>query len=109
MQKTQKNKLWLSLLLIVLAVISIPAIHLFKTKINEQQGIEHIPIGYRDDASHLNLTKVHKIVDVESTPEAIQQQLKTLLKYASEHHLKVSIAGAKHSMGGIRFTLMVLH
>ncbi|MDO6645650.1 FAD-binding oxidoreductase [Acinetobacter guillouiae] len=100
MQKIQKNKLWLSLFLILLAVISIPAIHLFKTKINEQQGIEHIPIGYRDDASHLNLTKVHKIVDVESTPEAIQQQLKTLLKYAAEHHLKVSIAGAKHSMGG---------
>lgn len=61
MQKIQKNKLWLSLLLILLAVISIPAIHLFKTKINEQQGIEHIPTGYRDDASHLNWQKCIKL------------------------------------------------
>ena len=100
MQKHHKQSLWLSIFLILIAVISIPAIHLIRTKINEHQNIEQLPIGYRDDASHLNLTKVHKIIDVETTPEAIQEQLKTLLKYAGENHLKVSIAGAKHSMGG---------
>lgn len=100
MQKQYRNKLWISLLLILIAVISIPSMHLIKTKMNEHQAMEHIPTGYRDDASHLNLTKVHGVVDVETSPQAIQSQLKTLLRYANERHLKISIAGAKHSMGG---------
>ncbi|NNP72340.1 FAD-binding protein [Acinetobacter defluvii] len=100
MQKHHKNTLWLSLLLLVLAVISIPALHLLKTKLNEHPKIEQMPSGYRDDVSQLNKTKVHKIVDVAEDPVAMQNQLKEILIYAKQHHLKVSISGAKHSMGG---------
>lgn len=100
MQKHHKTSLWLSIFLILFAVVSIPAIHLIRTKINEHQNIEQLPTGYRDDASHLNKTKVAKIVDVETEPQAMQKQLKELLVYAQQNHLKVSISGAKHSMGG---------
>lgn len=100
MQKHHKTSLWLSIFLILFAVVSIPAIHIIRTKINEHQTIESLPSGYRDDASHLNKTKVAKIVDVETEPQAMQKQLKELLVYAQQNHLKVSISGAKHSMGG---------
>jgi len=100
MQKHHRNSLWLSIFLIFIAVISIPAIHLIRTKINEHQNIEQLPTGYRDDASHLNKTKVSKIVDIETDPQAIQKQLQALLHYAQKNHLKISISGAKHSMGG---------
>ncbi|MEF4136242.1 FAD-binding protein, partial [Escherichia coli] len=40
------------------------------------------------------------IVDIENDPQAMQKQLQELLIYAQENHLKVSLSGAKHSMGG---------
>ena len=99
--KMIRKNLYLILFLIVTVLIAIPVIHLIKTKLSEKpnQGLQ-ISKDYRDDASQLNLTKVHKIVEVEREPKAIQQQLKQLLQYAKKHHLKVSISGAKHSMGG---------
>ncbi len=100
MKKKYKNKFLLSIFLIIFAVISIPAIHLIKTKMNEPSDAENIPSGYRNDASHLNFTRVLKVVNAESNPDKMQKQLKELLAYARENHLKVSIAGAKHSMGG---------
>lgn len=100
MKKHYKNTFWLSLLLLVIAVVSIPVLHLLRTKLNEHPKIEQLPSGYRDDVSQLNRTKVNKIVDVADDPIAMQKQLKEMLIYAKQHHLKVSISGAKHSMGG---------
>lgn len=100
MYKHYRKSLWLSILLILIAMISIPTIHLIRTKLNEHQNNEKLPAGYRDDASHLNKTKVVKMVDVEKDPQAMQKQLQELLRYAQKNHLKVSISGAKHSMGG---------
>lgn len=100
MLKLDKNKILLSIVLIILAVVLIPTIHLFRTKYSEHQKISETPSGYRNDVSELNLTKVNKIIDVEHDPQAMQKQLKILLSYAEKHHLKVAISGAKHSMGG---------
>lgn len=100
MLKNNKKKIYLSIVLIAIAMVSIPFIHLVKTKFNEHQVVSQISQDYRDDASQLNLTKVYKIIEVEKEPQAIQKQLQHLLRYAKKHHLKVSISGAKHSMGG---------
>ena len=100
MLKNNKKKIYLSIVLIAIAMVSIPFIHLFKTKFNEHQVVSQISQDYRDDASQLNLTKVYKIIEAEKEPKAIQKQLQELLQYAKQHHLKVSISGAKHSMGG---------
>lgn len=48
-----------------------------------------------DDASRLNLTSVGKIVTVHS-----DQDVRSALAEAQTSHLKVSIAGRRHSMGG---------
>ena len=48
MQKQYRNKLWISLLLILIAVISIPSIHLIKTKMNEHQRASYFGHVFQD-------------------------------------------------------------
>lgn len=57
-------------------------------------------MGYTNDASQLNLTKVDTIIQVPNDKKEIESQLKYILKYAKENNLKIAIAGARHSMGG---------
>ena len=57
-------------------------------------------MGYVNDASQLNLTKIDTIIQVPNDKKGIVIQLKNVLKYAKENNLKISIAGARHSMGG---------
>ncbi|KMQ64359.1 FAD-binding protein [Chryseobacterium angstadtii] len=84
----------------VLLFISIPVFHVFKTKWNESDLKTEIPKGYTNDASQLNLTKIDTLIKVPSSKQEIESQLRQILHYAKEKNLKVSIAGAQHSMGG---------
>lgn len=84
----------------VLIFLAIPTFHILKTKWAEK-GVEiETPKGFANDASQLNLTKVDTIIQVPNNKGEIEIQLKKVLKYAKENNLKISIAGAKHSMGG---------
>lgn len=69
-------------------------------KWNENKSRNEIPKGFTNDASQLNLTKVDSIIKVPSEKAEIESQLKEILQYASTKNLKISIAGAQHSMGG---------
>lgn len=84
----------------VLIFIAIPVIHVFKTKWSESGIKNEIPKGYTNDASQLNLTKIDTLIKVPASKTEIENQLRQILKYAKEKHLKISIAGAQHSMGG---------
>jgi FAD/FMN-containing dehydrogenase len=59
--------------------------------------------GTINDASCLNRTSVHGIVDVRT-----EDDIREALMYAREHGLKVSIAGVRHSMGGQAFAVGAL-
>ncbi|MER2999239.1 FAD-binding oxidoreductase [Pontibacter populi] len=96
----QKKYFWLSGILIALIFISIPFIHVLNTKWNESEHNITISTGYTNDASQLNLTKVDTIIKVPTQKADIENQLRQVLKYAHENDLKISIAGAQHSMGG---------
>lgn len=96
----KKKYLWISIVIAVLIFFSIPFIHILKTKWNEDDTNTEIPKGYTNDASQLNLTKIDSLINVPSNKDEIEAQLKNILKYASNHNLKISVAGAKHSMGG---------
>lgn len=98
--RTIRKNLILIIFLIASSFIAIPIIHLIKAKISEPNQDFKVNQNYRDDASKLNLTKVHTIVAVEQEHTARQKQLRQLLKYANRHNFKVSISGAQHSMGG---------
>src|SRR5262249_681035 len=56
--------------------------------------------GFADDASRLNLAPVVDVVDVGPDMEAAERQLREVLARAREQGLRVSIAGARHTMGG---------
>jgi len=96
----KKKYLWIIGVLGVVLFISIPIIHILKTKLDETDHKKEIPHGYTNDASQLNLTKVDTIIEVPNDKIGIQNQIKNILEYAKENKLKISIAGAQHSMGG---------
>ncbi|HZU43376.1 MAG TPA: FAD-binding oxidoreductase [Terriglobales bacterium] len=53
-----------------------------------------------DDVSHLNATEIRDSWDIPSDEANAQTALRELLKKAAASGLRVSVAGARHSMGG---------
>lgn len=96
----KKKHLWIIGFLAIIIFLLIPTFHILKTKWNEKDVSIEIPKGFTNDASQLNLTKIDTIIQVPNNKNEIEIQLKNVLKYAKENNLKISIAGAKHSMGG---------
>lgn len=88
----------LFLLLFILAVH--PIFYLIKTAWNDRNEIIPTAPGKINDASRLDETHVAKIWEIPTAREAAEKQLAELLQFARTNHLKVSIAGARHSMGG---------
>lgn len=91
-------------LVALLVFLAIPSIHLIRTKLQETDAKPTLSKGFTDDESHLNRTPIDTLVEVPNTPKAIVEQLRAVLHYAREKQLKVSIAGARHSMGGHTMT-----
>src|SRR5216683_6657897 len=59
--------------------------------------------GTINDASAVNRMPIYGIVSVTT-----EEEIKKTLQYAKQHNLKISIAGARHSMGGQTFAKDVL-
>ncbi len=59
--------------------------------------------GTINDASCLNRTSVHGVVDIRD-----EQDVANALAYARQNGLKVSVAGVRHSMGGHAFATAAL-
>jgi len=53
-----------------------------------------------DDISRMNATAIHQLWDVPGNESAARTGLRDLLEEAKANRLHVSIAGARHSMGG---------
>jgi FAD/FMN-containing dehydrogenase len=85
---------------IPLAIVARPAWHLWRTTRLDVDYLEKLPAGYIDDASRMNLTAVHEVRRVPANPIEAERQLAAWLREASDNGWKVSIAGARHSMGG---------
>ena len=77
-----------------------PAVHLACTAWRDH-GEEPAPApGTRDDASHMDATVVGRVVAVPADDEAALAAIRAALAEARASGLVVSIAGARHSMGG---------
>jgi FAD/FMN-containing dehydrogenase len=81
-------------------ILGRPAWHLWNVVQRDHGALPEIPSGFTNDASRLNLTKVHRVWDIPHEVEQAEQQLAELLAVARREGLPVSIAGARHSMGG---------
>ncbi|MES1180893.1 MAG: FAD-binding oxidoreductase, partial [Verrucomicrobiota bacterium] len=101
-RKIWKRIAWASALLVLLFLIvaAHPAFHILKTIWHDRNETVPSPPGTVNDASHLDQTTVSKIWPVPNDPALAETQLAGLLQFARTNHLKVSIAGARHSMGG---------
>lgn len=100
----KKKHVIILMFLVMIALISIPTIHFFKTKFKETD-FESIELkGYINDESHLNSTKIDSIIQVPNDKEELKIQLREIINYAQKKHLQLSISGARHSMGGHTMT-----
>ncbi len=87
--------------LAVLSALSArPLIHVISTAWRDIDGVEPVPAGFADDVSRLNRTPIAEVIPVAAETAAAERQLAALLQRARDEGLKVSIAGARHSMGG---------
>ena len=93
------------LLLAAALPVARPALHLasaaWRDRLSPATLRPALPPGTVDDASGLNATRVAEVWDIPAgDPAAAETQLAALLRRAGRERLPVSIAGARHSMGG---------
>jgi hypothetical protein len=88
------------LLLVFLFLVFRPLYHILVVKSADRETLPPLEKGYADDVSRLNKTAVHSIVKIASHKDTAIQQLRNIFSFARDNNLPVSIAGARHSMGG---------
>ena len=89
------------MLLLVLAAVSVqPLMHIISTVYQDSNELRDPPPGFVDDASRLNQTPVAEVWQVPIDSDDPTAQIADLLRRAASEGRRVSIAGAKHSMGG---------
>jgi FAD/FMN-containing dehydrogenase len=102
-KRTRKRRL-LGLCLLTIATPAIflarPGWHLWRTARSDVDHLEPLAAGYTNDASRLNLTAVREVHIVPGDPAGAERELASVLAEASKNGWKVSIAGARHTMGG---------
>jgi FAD/FMN-containing dehydrogenase len=77
-----------------------PLLHLARGQEGDRDTREPPPTGSVDDASRLNQTPVAEVFRVAVDGRDPEGQLRGLLARARAEGLRVSVAGARHSMGG---------
>jgi FAD/FMN-containing dehydrogenase len=87
-------------LVLLLVLLAHPVFHLAKTAWYDRNDLTLTPAGRINDASRLDETNVAEIWPIPADAESARRQLAGLLQFARTNHLKISIAGARHSMGG---------
>jgi FAD/FMN-containing dehydrogenase len=99
-----RKRLWrvvaLTAVVGVLAVVCRPPVRLIRTAMSEPNELRPLPAGRVDDASRMNETSVTEVWDMPADDAPAEKQLRRLLDRARREKLRVSIAGARHSMGG---------
>lgn len=92
-------------IVIILLVISCPLIFLAYKGAKDNPRLRYITRdGYIDDASHLNSTKVSAWINTGSDTSKAIMVITGLIEQASLNGKKISIGGARHSMGGHTIT-----
>jgi FAD/FMN-containing dehydrogenase len=101
--RTRRRRYFLLLAILLVApllFLAKPALHLLSVSWNDIDDRRPLADGYIDDASRMNATRVDEIWPVPDDPKAAEEQLAELLNRATKENKRVSIAGARHTMGG---------
>ena len=94
------RRIILALVFLLLLLIARPLTFLVYIYFIDKKPVKKEKIGYTNDASNLNETKIKAVVRVPDGIDAATLQISQLIKEAKARGLKISIAGAQHSMGG---------
>lgn len=98
-----RRLVWVVALAAFVATLGIagrPVYHLSRTMLLDRDELVPAAEGHIDDASRLNDTAVREVWAIPAETAAAEAQLAELLARARAEKLPVSIAGARHSMGG---------
>jgi len=85
---------------VVVCIVARPSWVLMRAVMHDSDQRRPLPAGMVDDASRLDQAAVNQVWDVPADDALAEAGLRHLLARAREQHLRVSIAGARHSMGG---------
>jgi len=97
--RKRRVRIVLYLVVIVLLLVGRPLAFLIGVVLTDRDQLRPLPRGIVDDASRLDATHISEIWDMPAGDDA-EDKLRDLLARAAREHLCVSIAGARHSMGG---------
>ena len=90
-----------SLLLLLFVVFGArPVFHITRAIWNDRDDAIQPPTGTANDVSRMNETRVAEVWKIPDDSKSAEAQLAELFQRAHANHLKISIAGARHSMGG---------
>jgi FAD/FMN-containing dehydrogenase len=90
----------LAVAIVLLVLLGRPVIFLLSTHSRDKKPVSTTTPGYANDASNLNTTKISAIIRVPGNIDSAIAQLAVLIKNTAGTNKKISIAGARHSMGG---------
>src|ERR1700691_2627319 len=95
-----RQRIFITVALIVGVVVfgAFPLLHEFRKLPNGASKAVQAPVA--DDVSRLNATAIHEVWDIPGDESTAQSALRELLRQAGSSGMHVSIAGARHSMGG---------
>ncbi len=99
---------WMRIVLLLIAIAGLLVLwfvgpstwRIARAWLNDNPATHNLAKSHVDDASRLNATRVAQVIPLPADPIAAEQQLRDLLQRARQDHLRISIAGARHSMGG---------
>ena len=86
--------------LLLTAFVARPVLFLIRTAMHDRPDPAMLPPGQLDDASRLNAMPVAEFWAIPADPDEAVAALRDLLERARREGRPVSIAGARHSMGG---------
>ncbi len=98
MPKSRKRVLVVSCFAVGMVLLGVFLLRASKRKPNAFIGFTQSTVA--DDMSRMNATPVHQNWDIPGDGSVARASLRALLAQAKANHLPVSIAGARHSMGG---------
>lgn len=99
-KKLRCKRITLVLLACLAVALARPVYHVASNYWRDSQRLDETPTGFVDDASRMNATRIARTWDIPEEPSAAEAQLAELLRLAQAEGLRVSIAGARHTMGG---------
>src|SRR6476620_3810640 len=105
MSRFKRIRRWALRIALVLSILFIvflgrPTYLLIHAWWHDRPVAEKLSAGTADDASRMNRTAIAETWIIPSDKEEAEKQLQEMLKRAHRDRLPVSIAGARHSMGG---------